>query len=52
MTYVPDKSKPYTTAYTGYDGTYEQPEASKTAIASFKSNMDAKAEAYQEYPGH
>lgn len=51
VTYVPDKSKPYTTAYTGYDGTYEQPEASKTAIASFKSNMDAKAEAYQESLG-
>lgn len=51
VTYVPDKSKPYTTAYTGYDGTYEQPEASKTAIASFKSNMDAKAENYQESLG-
>lgn len=47
VTYVPDKSKPYTTAYTGYDGTYKQPEASKTAIASFKSNMDAKADAYR-----
>lgn len=51
MTYVPDKSKPYTTAYTGYDGTYKQPEASKTAIASFKSDMDAKAENYQESLG-
>lgn len=51
VTYVPDKSKPYTTAYTGYDGTYKQPEASKTAIASFKSDMDAKAENYQESLG-
>ena len=47
VTYVPDKSKPYT----GYDGTYKQPEASKTAIASFKSDMDAKAENYQESLG-
>lgn len=51
VTYVPEKSKPYTTAYTGYDGTYVQPEASKTAIASFESNMDAKAEAYQKSLG-
>lgn len=51
VTYVPNNSKPYTTAYTGYDGTYKQPEASKTATASFKSNMDAKAEAYQESLG-
>lgn len=51
VTYMPDKSKPYTTAYTGYDGTYKQPEASKTAIASFKSDMDAKAENYQESLG-
>ena len=51
VTYVPGKSKPYTTAYTGYDGTYKQPEASKTAIASFKSDMDAKAENYQESLG-
>lgn len=51
VTYVPDKSKPYTTAYTGYDGTYKQPEASKTAIASFKSDMDAKADAYQKSLG-
>lgn len=47
VTYVPDKSKPYTTAYTGYDGTYKQPKASETATASFESNMDAQAEAYQ-----
>ena len=47
VTYVPDKSKPYTTAYTGYDGTYKQPEASKSKTASFDSNMDAKADAYQ-----
>lgn len=47
VTYVPVKSKPYTTAYTGYDGTYTQPVASKTATASFKNNMDAKAENYQ-----
>lgn len=47
VTYVADKSKPYTTTYTGYNGTYTQPESSKTAIASFKSNMDAKTEAYQ-----
>ena len=47
VTYVPGKSKPYTTAYTGYDGTYKQPKASETATASFKSNMDAQAEAYQ-----
>ena len=51
VTYVPGKSKPYTTAYTGYNGTYTQPEASKTATASFKNNMDAKAEAYQESLG-
>lgn len=51
VTYVPEKSKPYTTAYTGYDGTYVQPEASKTAIASFESNMDAGAEAYQKSLG-
>lgn len=51
VTYVPEKSKPYTTAYTGYDGTYKQPEASKTAIASFKSDMDTKAENYQESLG-
>ena len=47
VTYVADKSKPYTTTYTGYNGTYIQPESSKTATASFKSNMDAKTEAYQ-----
>lgn len=47
VTYVPGKSKPYTTAYTGYNGTYTQPEASKIATASFKNNMDAQAEAYQ-----
>lgn len=47
VTYVPGKSKPYTTAYTGYNGTYVQPDASKTATASFKNDMDAKAEAYQ-----
>lgn len=47
VTYVPGKSKPYTTAYTGYDGTYKQPKASETATASFESNMDAQAEAYQ-----
>lgn len=47
VTYVADKSKPYTTTYTGYNGTYTQPESSKTATASFKSNMDAKTEAYQ-----
>lgn len=51
VTYVPVKSKPYTTAYTGYDGTYTQPVASKTATASFKNNMDAKAENYQESLG-
>lgn len=43
VTYKADKSKPY--------GTYTQPEASKTAIASFKSDMDAKAENYQESLG-
>lgn len=47
VTYVPGKSKPYTTAYTGYDGTYKQPKASETATASFESNMDAQAKAYQ-----
>ena len=47
VTYVADKSKPYTTTYTGYNGTYTQPKSSKTATASFKSNMDAKTEAYQ-----
>lgn len=51
VTYVSVKSKPYTTAYTGYDGTYTQPVASKTATASFKNNMDAKAENYQESLG-
>lgn len=51
VTYVADKSKPYTTTYTGYNGTYTQPEASKTAIASFKSDMDAKADNYQESLG-
>lgn len=51
VTYVPVKSKPYTTAYTGYDGTYTQPVASKTATASFKNDMDAKAENYQESLG-
>lgn len=39
VSYMPDMSKPY--------GTYTQPVASKTATASFESNMDAKAEAYQ-----
>lgn len=39
VTYQNDMSKPY--------GTYTQPVASKTATASFDSNMDAKAEAYQ-----
>ena len=39
VTYKADKSKPY--------GTYTQPEASKSKIASFDSNMDAKADAYQ-----
>lgn len=39
VTYQNDMSKPY--------GTYTQPVASKTATASFESNMDAKAEAYQ-----
>lgn len=47
VTYVSGKSKPYTTAYTGYDGTYKQPKASETATASFESNMDAQAKAYQ-----
>ena len=48
VTYVPDKSKPYTTAYTGYNGTYTQPKKSEIATASFKNDMDAKADAYQE----
>lgn len=39
VTYKADKSKPY--------GTYTQPEASKSKTASFDSNMDAKADAYQ-----
>lgn len=39
VTYKADKSKPY--------GTYTQPEASKSKPASFDSNMDAKADAYQ-----
>lgn len=39
VTYQENMSKPY--------GSYTQPEASKTATASFDSNMDAKAEAYQ-----
>lgn len=39
VTYKADKSKPY--------GTYTQPEASKSKTASFDSNMDAKAYAYQ-----
>ena len=39
VTYKADKSKPY--------GTYTQPEASKSKTASFDSNMDAKAVAYQ-----
>lgn len=39
VTYKADKSKPY--------GTYTQPEASKSTTASFDSNMDAKADAYQ-----
>ena len=39
VSYMPGMSKPY--------GTYTQPVASKTATASFESNMDAKAEAYQ-----
>lgn len=51
VTYVADKSKPYTTTYTGYNGTYTQPVASKTATASFKDNMDVKAENYQESLG-
>lgn len=51
VTYVADKSKPYTTTYTGYNGTYTQPVASKTATASFKNNMDAQAENYQESLG-
>lgn len=51
VTYVPVKSKPYTTAYTGYDGTYTQPVASKTVTASFKNDMDAKAGNYQESLG-
>lgn len=51
VTYVPVKSKPYTTAYTGYDGTYTQPVASKTATASFKNDMDANTENCQESLG-
>lgn len=43
VTYKADKSKPY--------GTYTQPEASKSKTASFDSNMDAKADAYQESLG-
>lgn len=39
VTYKADKSKPY--------GTYTQPEVSKSKTASFNSNMDAKADAYQ-----
>lgn len=39
VTYKADKSKPY--------GTYTQPAASKSKTASFDSNMDAKADAYQ-----
>ena len=39
ITYIADKSKPY--------GDYTQPEASKSKIATFVSNMDAKTEAYQ-----
>lgn len=39
VTYKADKSEPY--------GTYTQPEASKSKTASFDSNMDAKADAYQ-----
>lgn len=39
VSYMPGMSKPY--------GTYMQPVASKTATASFESNMDAKADAYQ-----
>lgn len=39
VTYKADKSKPY--------GTYTQPEASESKTASFNSNMDAKADAYQ-----
>lgn len=39
VTYKADKSKPY--------GTYTQPEVSKSKTASFDSNMDAKADAYQ-----
>lgn len=39
VSYMPGMSKPY--------GTYTQPVASKTATASFESNMDAKADAYQ-----
>ena len=39
VTYKADKSKPY--------GTYTQPEASKSKTASFDSNMDARADAYQ-----
>lgn len=39
VSYMPGMSKPY--------GTYTQPVASKTATASFESNMDAKVEAYQ-----
>lgn len=43
VTYIADKSKPY--------GDYTQPEASKSKIASFKNDMDAKAENYQESMG-
>lgn len=39
VSYMPGMSKPY--------GTYTQPVASKTATASFESNMDANVEAYQ-----
>lgn len=39
VSYKPVMSKPY--------GTYTQPVASRTATASFESNMDARAEAYQ-----
>lgn len=43
VTYIADKSKPY--------GDYTQPEASKSKIASFKNDMDAQAENYQESMG-
>lgn len=39
VSYMPRMSKPY--------GTYTQPVASKSKTASFDSNMDAKADAYQ-----